>query len=101
MTNDGLMSRNPEAHVLAAHHDSCTDTQRTSPSRQTHETDTPDTVTIEMPFGENRPFDHKKSFIITSEDRVPENCPHVARRSDGTTGTAGMRTSCERGIHSC
>ena len=36
----------------------------------------------------------KKSVTVTSEDAVHENCSHVAR-----TGTAGMGTSCTRGIH--
>ena len=106
-TNVGLMSRHSKAHVLIAHNDSCPDSERTIPSGQTHETDTPDTTTMrrsrvysEKTASRKSPFDLKKSVTVTSGDGVRENCSHVARRSDGTTGTAGMRTSCERGIHS-
>ena len=38
------MSRNSKAYVLVARTASCSDSQRTSPSRQTHETDIPDTT---------------------------------------------------------
>ena len=54
-THVGLMSRNSKRRVLAAHNDSCPDSQRTFPSRQTHEPDTPDddNATIESSFGEH------------------------------------------------
>ena len=100
------MSRNSKDHVLVAHSDSCTDSRRTSPSGQTHESDTPGTMTMRRSrvHSENTvplksPFDLWKSGTIISEDGIRENRSHVARRSDGTTGTAGMGTSCKRGIH--
>ena len=45
------------------------------------------------------PFDLKKSDTIISEDGIRENRSRVARRSDGTIGTAGMGTSCDGGAH--
>ena len=103
--NVGLMLRNSEAHVLIVHNNSCTDSQRTSLSGQTHETGIPDTTTMRsrgnsadaVPL--ESPFNLKKSGTIISEDGIRENRSHVARRSDGTAGTAGMGTSCERGVH--
>ena len=99
-TSVGLPLRKSKTHVLA-------DSQRTFPSRQTHDTDTPDTTTMrrsrvhsEKTVSLRSPFDLKKSVTISSEDGVREYCSHVARRSDGTSGTAGMGTSCERGVHS-
>ena len=44
-------------------------------------------------------FDVKETGTIVSQDGIRENCTHVARRSDGTSRTAGMGTSCERGVH--
>ena len=83
------------------------DFHRALPSRQTHETDTPDTTTLprskvhpKKSVSLKSPFDLKKSGTITSENGIRENRSHVARRSDGTTATAGMGTSCERGVHS-
>ena len=65
--NVGLLSQNSKTHVLVAHRDSCTDSQRTIPSRQTHETDTPDTTTLrrsrvhsEKTVSLKSPFDRKK-----------------------------------------
>ena len=102
----GLMTRNSKAHVSVDHHNSCTDSQRTSPSRQTHETDLHVTMTMLRSTGnpENTvslmsPFDLKKSGTIISGDDIPANCSHFARRSDETSGSAGMGTRCERGTH--
>ena len=99
--------RNSKAPVVVAQNASFSDSQRTSPSRETHETDTPDTsimrrsrVHSEKNASLKLPFDLKKSVTITSQDGVHENYSHLARRRDGTTGTTGMGTSCERGIHS-
>ena len=44
--NVGLMSPNSKAHVSVAHNNSCTNSQRTSPSGQTHETDLHVTTTM-------------------------------------------------------
>ena len=97
--NVGLMSRNSKVHVLVAHNDSCTDSQRASPSGQTHETDTANTTTMrrsrvnsERTVPLKSPFDLKKSGINISEDGIRETRSQVARRSGGTTGTAELRT---------
>ena len=101
--NVGLMSKNSKAQVLVAR----TDSEQASPSRQTHETDTPDTTKLRRSIvssGKSVPlrstFDLKNSVTVMSVDGFRENCSHVARRSGGTTGSAGMGTSCERGVHS-
>ena len=84
-----------------------TDSHGTLPFRPTHETDNSDTTTMRrsrVQFEKTvllKPqFDFKTSVTATSKDDFRENCSHVARRSDGTTGTAGMGTRCKRGVYS-
>ena len=98
------MSRNSNSHVLVAQNNSCT--ERTFPAGPTHDIDLPDTATMRRSKGNSETivslksdFDVKETGTIVSEDGIRENCTHVARRSDGTSGTAGMGTSCERGVH--
>ena len=71
--------RNSKAPVLVAQNASFSDSQRTSPSRETHETDTPDTTTMrrsrvhsEKTASLKLPLDLKKSVTITSQDGVHE-----------------------------
>ena len=92
-TKVGRMLQKSKAQVPIAR----TDSQCTFPSRPTHDTDTPDTTTTRrsrVQFGKSTPlkpqFDLKTSVTATCQDR----------RSDGTTGTVGMGTSCELGVHS-
>ena len=99
----GRTPRDSKTQVLVA----CTDSQHTSLSRPTRETDTPDTTTMrrsrvqfEKPVPCESQFDLKKSVTETCRNGFRENRSHVARRSDVSTGTAGVGTSCERGVHS-
>ena len=78
VANVGLMSRNSKAHVLVARNDSCIDSHRTSPSRQTHDTDTSDTTTLRLSrvhsgktVSLKSQFDPMKSGTIISEDGNP------------------------------
>ena len=97
-SNVRLMSRNSKAH-----NGSCTCSQRTSPSGQTHDTDIPDTTTrrrsrvcSEKTVPLKSLFDLKKSGTVISEDGIRENRSHTSRDEVmETTGTAGMGTSCE------
>ena len=81
VANVGLMSRNSQAHVLVAQKDSCTDSQRASPSRQTRESDTPDTTTMRCSRVHS-----EKTVSLKSPFGVRENRSHVARLRDDTKG---------------
>ena len=107
VSDNPLSLSGSKVHVLVAHNNSSCDSQRTLPSGPTQETDLPDTTTMRRLRGNFEDTVPLKSLFFTnsgsiiSEDGIRENCTHVARRSDGTTRTAGIGTSCERGAHAC
>ena len=102
-TNVGLRSGSSKAQIFVARNAS----QRTFLSPQTHATDTLDTTTFprhrahpQKPESTKSMSDLKKSVTVTSESGFRATRAHVTRRSDGSTGTAGMGTNIQCGAHS-